>query len=51
MELCISIGFVMLCIALLIFVIGFFGYVVHIKKNKELDIAPRKSIQVPTLEE
>ena len=51
MELCIGIGFVILCFALLVFVIGFFGYVVHIGKNKELDIAPRKSSQVPTLEE
>ena len=51
MELCIGIGFVILCFALLVFIIGFFDYVVHIEKNKELDIAPRKSSQVPTLEE
>ena len=40
MELCIGIGFVILCFAILVFVIGFFGYIVHIEKNKELDIAP-----------
>ena len=40
MELCIGIGFVILCFALLVFVIGLFGYIVHIEKNKELDIAP-----------
>jgi len=51
MDLFIGIGFVILCFALLVFVVDFFGYVIHIEKNKELDIAPSKSNQVPTLEE
>ena len=51
MDTFIGIGFVILCFTLLVFVVGFFGYELHIEKNKELDIAPSKSNQVPTLEE
>ncbi len=42
MEMYIAIGFVVLCFAILVFVIGIFGYIVHISK-KEFDAAPTTS--------
>lgn len=42
MEMCIGIGFVILSFAILVFVIGLFGYIVHISK-KEFDAAPTTS--------
>lgn len=50
MEIFIGIGFVILSFAILVFVIGLFGYIVHISK-KEFDATPIDSSNSNTHEE
>ena len=42
MEIYIGIGFIILCLALLVFVTGIVGYTIKLTR-KELDVAPTKS--------
>lgn len=42
MEIYIGIGFIILCLALLVFVAGIVGYAIKLTR-KELDVAPSKS--------
>ena len=41
MELCIGIGFIILCVAILVFIAGFVDYTIRMS-SKELDVRPAK---------
>lgn len=42
MDICVGIGFIILCFTTLMFVIGLFGYIVHLDK-KEFDATPKQA--------
>ena len=41
MEIYIGIGFIILCLSILVFMVGFFGYIIRVT-GKELDVHPAK---------
>lgn len=47
MEMYIGIGFIILCLSVLVFVVALFNYTLKITK-KELDVAPTKSTSSQT---